>query len=226
MNSGIIVAGGKSERMGADIDKAFLSLGTKPVVLYSLFAFEKCSDIDEVILVVRKDRIEAARQAVRMFGCNKVKKIVAGGTLRQKSVINGMKEVDKEADIVVVHDGARPCVSANLISQTVASAKQHGSGIAAVKITDTVKSVDKGMVISETIDRSKLWLVQTPQAFKINLLKKALTFIVKKKIKVTDEASAVELVSKGVRLVAASFSNIKITTPDDLTFAAALMRLF
>ena len=226
MNSGIIVAGGKSERMGADIDKAFLSLGTKPVVLYSLFAFEKCSDIDEVILVVRKDRIEAARQAVRMFGCNKVKKIVAGGTLRQKSVINGMKEVDKEADIVVVHDGDRPCVSANLISQTVASAKQHGSGIAAVKITDTVKSVDKGMVISETIDRSKLWLVQTPQAFKINLLKKALTFIVKKKIKVTDEASAVELVSKGVRLVAASFSNIKITTPDDLTFAAALMRLF
>jgi len=226
MNSGIIVAGGKSERMGADIDKAFLSLGTKPVVLYSLFAFEKCSDIDEVILVVRKDRIEAARQAVRMFGCNKVKKIVAGGTLRQKSVINGIKEVDKETDIVVVHDGARPCVSANLISQTVASAKQHGSGIAAVKITDTVKSVDKGMVISETIDRSKLWLVQTPQAFKINLLKKALTFIVKKKIKVTDEASAVELVSKGVRLVAASFSNIKITTPDDLTFAAALMRLF
>ena len=226
MNSGIIVAGGKSERMGADIDKAFLSLGTKPVVLYSLFAFEKCSDIDEVILVVRKDRIEAARQAVRMFGCNKVKKIVAGGTLRQKSVINGMKEVDKETDIVVVHDGGRPCVSANLISQTVASAKQHGSGIAAVKITDTVKQVDKGMVISETIDRSKLWLVQTPQAFKINLLKKALTFIVKKKIKVTDEASAVELVSKGVRLVAASFSNIKITTPDDLTFAAALMRLF
>ena len=226
MNSGIIVAGGKSERMGADIDKAFLSLGTKPVVLYSLFAFEKCSDIDEVILVVRKDRIEAARQAVRMFGCNKVKKIVAGGTLRQKSVINGMKEVDKETDIVVVHDGGRPCVSANLISQTVASAKQHGSGIAAVKITDTVKKVDKGMVISETIDRSKLWLVQTPQAFKINLLKKALTFIVKKKIKVTDEASAVELVSKGVRLVAASFSNIKITTPDDLTFAAALMRLF
>jgi len=212
--------------MGADIDKAFLSLGTKPVVLYSLFAFEKCSDIDEVILVVRKDRIEAARQAVRMFGCNKVKKIVAGGTLRQKSVINGMKEVDKETDIVVVHDGGRPCVSANLISQTVASAKQHGSGIAAVKITDTVKKVDKGMVISETIDRSKLWLVQTPQAFKINLLKKALTFIVKKKIKVTDEASAVELVSKGVRLVASSFSNIKITTPDDLTFAAALMRLF
>jgi 2-C-methyl-D-erythritol 4-phosphate cytidylyltransferase len=226
MNSGIIVAGGKSERMGTDIDKAFLSLGTKPVVLYSLFAFEKCRDIDEVILVVRKDRIDAARQSVRMFGCNKVKKIVAGGTLRQQSVMNGMSEISKESEIVVVHDGARPCVTADLISETITSAKQYGSGIAAVKITDTVKSVDKGMIISETVDRTKLWLVQTPQAFKVSLLQKALTFIEKKKIKVTDEASAVELVSKGVRLVAANSSNIKITTPDDLTLAAALMRLF
>jgi len=127
---------------------------------------------------------------------------------------------------VVVHDGARPCVTAELISQTVASARQHGSGIAAVKITDTVKSVEKGMIISETIDRTKLWLVQTPQAFKLSLLQKALAAVEKKKVKVTDEASAVELVSSGVRLVPASFSNIKITTPDDLTLAAALMRLF
>jgi len=226
MNCGIVVAGGKSERMGSDIDKAFLSLGTKPVVVYSLFAFEKCRDIDEVILVVRKDRVESARQAVRMFGCNKVKKVVAGGLLRQQSVINGMNELNDDVDIVVVHDGARPCVTADLISQTIASAKQHGSGVAAVKITDTVKRVDKGLVISETIDRTKLWLVQTPQAFKFNLMQKAFALIEKKKIKVTDEASAVELVSSGVRLVAASSSNIKITTPDDLTLAAALMRLF
>lgn len=226
MNCGIIVAGGKSERMGSDIDKAFLSLGTKPVVVYSLYAFEKCRDIDEVILVVRKDRIDSARQAVRMFGCNKVKKVVAGGILRQQSVINGMNELSEDVDIVVVHDGARPCVTADLISQTIASAKQHGSGIAAVKITDTVKSVDKGMIISETVDRTKLWLVQTPQAFKFSLMQKAFALIEKKKIKVTDEASAVELVSSGVRLVAASSSNIKITSPDDLTLAAALMRLF
>jgi 2-C-methyl-D-erythritol 4-phosphate cytidylyltransferase len=177
-------------------------------------------------LVVRKDRIESARQAVRMFGCNKVKKVVAGGTLRQQSVMNGMHELSEDVDVVVVHDGARPCVTADLISQTIASAKQHGSGVAAVKITDTVKSVDKGLVIAETIDRTKLWMVQTPQAFKFNLLQKALALIEKKKIKVTDEASAVELVSSGVRLVAASSSNIKITTPDDLSLAAALMRLF
>ena len=226
MNSGIIVAAGKNERMGKEIDKAFLSLGTKPVVVYSLLAFEKCREIDEVILVVRRDRIDAARQAARMFGCNKVKKVIAGGTLRQQSVTNGMNELNKDVDIVVVHDGARPCVTPNLISQTIDSAAQHGSGVAAVKITDTVKRVDRGMVISETIDRTKLWLVQTPQAFKFNLLKKSFALIEKKKIKITDEASAVELASDGVRLVAASSSNIKITTPDDLTLAAALMRLF
>lgn len=226
MNCGIIVAGGKSERMGMEVDKAFLSLGTKPVVVYSLFAFEKCRDIDEVILVVRKDRIDAARQAVRMFGCNKVKKVIAGGALRQQSVINGINEIGEDIEIVVVHDGARPCVTSELISQTVVSAKQHGSGVAAVKITDTVKSVDKGMIISETIDRTKLWLVQTPQAFSYALLKKAFAHVEKKKIKVTDEAAAVELVSNGVRLVVSSSSNIKITTPDDLILAAALMRLF
>ncbi|MDO9541286.1 MAG: 2-C-methyl-D-erythritol 4-phosphate cytidylyltransferase [Kiritimatiellia bacterium] len=226
MNCGIIVAGGKSERIGANIDKAFLSLGTKPVLVYSLLAFEKCRDISEVVLVMRKDRIDAARQAVRMFGCNKVKKVIAGGTLRQQSVLNGLEEVSENVDIVVVHDGARPCVTSDLISQTINSAKQHGSGVAAVKITDTVKSVEKGMIISGTVDRTKLWLVQTPQAFQISLLRKAFAYVEKKKIRVTDEASAVELVSTGVRLIVSSSSNIKITSPDDLTLAAALMRLF
>lgn len=226
MNCGIIVAGGKSERMGANIDKAFLSLGTKPVVVYSLLAFEKCRDIDEVILVVRKDRVDVARQAVRMFGCNKVKKIIAGGILRQQSVINGLDETSEDVDIVVVHDGARPCVTSDLISQTINSAKQHGSGVAAVKITDTIKRVEKGMIISGTIDRTKLWLVQTPQAFKMSFLRKAFAYVEKKKIKVTDEASAVELVLSDVRLVVSSSSNIKITSPDDLTLVAALMRLF
>lgn len=226
MNSGIIVAGGKSERMGMEVDKAFLSLGAKPVVVYSLLTFEKCRDIDEVVLVVRKDRIDAARQAARMFGCNKVKKVIAGGALRQQSVLNGMAEISAEAEIVAVHDGARPCVTADLITRTINSAREHGSGVAAVKITDTVKSVEKGMIISETVDRTKLWLVQTPQAFQADLLKKAFAHIEKKKIKVTDEAAAVELVTSGVRLVVSNSSNIKITTPDDLTLAAALMRLF
>jgi len=225
MNSGIIVAGGKGERMGPDVDKAFLSLGAKPVLVYSLLAFEKCPDVDEVILVVRKERVESARCAAQMFGCKKVIKIVVGGNQRQQSVANGLAEINGEAEVVAVHDGARPCVTPDLISETIKSARQYGSGVAAVKITDTVKEVDKGLIISQTIDRTKLWRVQTPQAFKVALLRKAFAMVAKKKIKITDEASSVELICDNVRLVQSSSSNIKITSPDDLVLAAALMRL-
>ena len=225
MNSGIIVAGGKGERMGPDVDKAFLSLGAKPVLVYSLLAFEKCPDVDEVVLVVRKERVEAARCAVQMFGCKKVIKIISGGNQRQQSVANGLAEISEDAEVVAVHDGARPCVTLGLISETIKLARQYGSGVAAVKITDTVKEVDKGMIIAQTIDRTKLWRVQTPQAFKVALLRKAFAMVKKKKIKITDEASSVELICDNVRLVQSSSSNIKITSPDDLMLAAALMRL-
>lgn len=225
MNCGIIVAAGKSERMGQSVDKAFLSLGAKPVVVYSLLAFEKCPDIEEVILVVRSDRVEAARCMVQMFGCMKVKKIVAGGLQRQMSVARGLEEISENVSVVAVHDGARPCVTPELISAAVRSAREHGSGVAAVKITDTVKEVIKGNLIAKTVDRTKLWAMQTPQAFKRDLLVKALNLVKKKKLTVTDEASAVELVSKNVRLVVSSSANVKITTPDDLVLAAALMRL-
>ena len=225
MNFGIVVAAGKSERMGPDVDKAFLSLGTKPVVIYSVLAFEKCPDIDNVILVVRKDRLDAARAMVQMFGCAKVKKVVAGGVKRQISVGNGLAHVSREAKIVVIHDGARPCVTPDLISEVVRSAKRNGSGVAAVKITDTIKEVDRGVTISRTVDRAKLWAVQTPQAFRYDVLLKALELIKKKNLTVTDDASAVELTHQEVHLVPAAWSNIKITTAGDLVTAAALLKL-
>lgn len=225
MNVGIIVAAGKSERMGPEVDKAFLSLGTKPVVAYSLLAFEKCPDIYSVILVVRKDRLDAARAMVQMFGCAKVKKVVAGGIKRQISVSNGLAHVGRDAGIVVIHDGARPCVTPDLVSEVIKSAKRNGSGVAAVKITDTIKEVEKGTTVSRTVDRTKLWAVQTPQAFKYEVLVKALEHVKKKNLAVTDDASAVELTHQDVHLVPATWANIKITTADDLVMAAVLLRL-
>ena len=225
MNIGIIVAAGKSSRVGKNVDKAFLSLGSKPVVVYSLLAFEKCPEIEQVVLVVRKDRIEPARCVVQMFGCTKVKKIVAGGSHRQASVTNGLAAIPGDTAIVVVHDGARPCVTSELISETIKSASKYGSGVAAAKITDTIKVVQTGMAISETIDRTKLWAAQTPQTFKLDLLLQGLKAAKRKRLTLTDEASAVELVSNSVRLVPSNTANIKITTPDDLVLAAALMRL-
>ena len=225
MNVGIIVAGGKSQRMGSDVDKAFLSLGTKPVLAYSVDAYERCQDIDSIVLVVRKDRLNAARGMVQMFGFNKVEHVIVGGTQRQASVQNGLDVLDDDVKVVSVHDGARPCLTPDVISETIKAAKRYGSGVAAVKITDTVKEVQRGVTVSKTIDRTKLWAVQTPQTFKIDLLQKAFDNLKKKKTSVTDEAMAVELINKDVRLVPACLSNIKITTPDDMRLAGALLKL-
>ena len=121
MNTAIIVAAGKSERMGGKVDKAFLSLGPKPVLAYSLMAFEACADIDAIIVVVRKDQVIATQGVARMFGCRKVQAVVPGGSCRQASVRNGMKECDPDTTIVSVHDAARPCITPALISETIKS---------------------------------------------------------------------------------------------------------
>ncbi len=221
---GIVVAAGKSERIGAKVDKAFLSLGTQPVLAYSLQAYERCADIDGVILVVRRDRVEAARGLAQLFGCSKVVKIIAGGATRHTSVANGIAALDDEVSVVSVHDGARPCVTPDLISETIKIAKRYGAGVAAAKVTDTIKEVEKGLTVAGTIDRTKLWAVQTPQTFKRELLEEAFRNVKAKKLTVTDESSAVELVHEGVRLVSSPWSNIKITSPDDLAAAGMLLK--
>jgi 2-C-methyl-D-erythritol 4-phosphate cytidylyltransferase len=222
---GIIVAAGKSERMGADVDKAFLSLGTRPVLMYSLQAFEQCPLIDGVILVVRKDRLDAARGMIQMFGFSKVRKVVAGGASRQLSVMLGLAELKDDVKIVAVHDGARPCVTPALIQETILSAKRQGTGVAAVKVTDTIKEVDRGSLVVRTVDRSKLWAVQTPQTFRVDWLNKAYAHAKKKKLTVTDEASAVEALGEPVHLVPAPATNIKITTPADLALASMILKV-
>ncbi len=222
---GIIVAAGKSERMGVDVDKAFLSLGTRPVLMYSLQAFEQCPLIDGVILVVRKDRLDAARGMIQMFGFSKVRKVVAGGASRQLSVMLGLAELKDDVKIVAVHDGARPCVTPNLIQETILSAKRLGAGVAAVKVTDTIKEVDRGTLVTKTVDRSKLWSVQTPQTFRVDWLNKAYANAKKKKLTVTDESSAVEALGEQVHIVPAPATNIKITTPADLALASMILKV-
>lgn len=222
---GIIVAAGKSERMGPDVDKAFLSLGTRPVVSYSLLAFEHCPLIDGVVLVVRKDRVESAKSMVQMFGYAKVRAVVAGGASRQASVMNGLAELGDDVKIVAIHDGARPCLTPALVEETIRSAKKCGSGVAAVKVTDTIKEVDRGTLVARTVDRTKLWAVQTPQTFKVDVLRKAYAFTEKKKLAMTDEASAVEAIGEPVHLVPSPATNMKITNPLDLSLAAMILKV-
>ena len=225
MNSAIIVAAGRGQRMGMSTDNAFLSLGPKPVVAWSMIAFEECPDIDRIILVVRRDQIIAAKTVAQMFGISKLQEVVVGGSSRQDSVLNGIKALDPDTRFVCVHDGARPCVKPELIQATLRCAKRHGSGIAASRVWDTVKYVERGTTVDHTVDRTKYWTVQTPQTFNLGLLTKAYAEVKNKKASVTDDAAAVELLGEDVRLVEWSHPNIKITTADDLPLAVAAMQI-
>jgi len=209
--------------MGGQIDKAFLTLGSKPVIAYSMMAFEACPDVDAIVLVVRKEQLIATRGVAQMFGCHKVAAIVAGGSSRQASVSNGLAACDPDTTIVCVHDGARPCVKPELISETIKGAKRHGSAVAATRVTDTVKHVERGQTVTYTLDRAKIWTVQTPQTFKFDLLNRALKQAVAENATFTDEASAVEHIGERVYLVPTEFPNIKITVTGDLTVAALLL---
>ena len=225
MVTAIIVAAGKSERMGGGTDKAFLNLGSKPVVAWSLLAYEKNTDIDKIILVVRKDQLTAAKAVARMFGISKLFKIVPGGARRQDSVQAGLKEVDVDTRIVVVHDGARPCVSQDVISDVIKSARRGAASVAGCKIRDTVKIVEKGCTVSSTVDRAKHWAVQTPQAFPCSMLRKAYAAVEAQKIEVFDDSQAVEISGETVKICETDKLNLKITTPEDLQVAAALLKL-
>ena len=221
MTTAIIVAAGKSERMGAGTDKAFLSLGNKPVVAWSLLAFERCPDVDRIVLVVRKEQQVAAKAVARMFGISKLIAIVPGGNKRQESVQAGLAACDVDTRQVVVHDGARPCVTPDVISEVVKLAKRVGAATVGRHMTDTVKRVEKGTAVAGTENREKLWAVQTPQAFQFSVLVNAYKALGKNEV--TDDCQAVELAGGTVRIYENRAPNFKITTVEDLQIASALL---
>jgi 2-C-methyl-D-erythritol 4-phosphate cytidylyltransferase len=221
MTTAIIVAAGKSERMGTGTDKAFLSLGNKPVVAWSLLAFERCADVDRIVLVVRKEQQLAAKAVARMFGISKLVAVVPGGNKRQESVQAGLAACDADTRFVVVHDGARPCITPDVVSEVVKLAKRVGAATVGRRITDTVKRVEKGTAVSGTEDRDKLWAVQTPQAFHFKILANAYKNLGKNDV--TDDCQAVELSGETVRIYENRAPNFKITTVEDLQIASALL---
>lgn len=226
MVTAIVLASGKGIRMGPGVDKCFLSLGAKPVVAWSLLAFEKCSEVDSIILTVRKDQLAAAKGLKVMFGIGKLREIVVGGARRQDSVFAALREVDPDTRYIVVHDAARPCVTPELIRETLKFAKRYGSGIVAQPCVDTIKVAGKGMMVESTPDRSTLWAVQTPQAFQADKLIAAYECYGDDKTKTfTDDAAIVEADGMQTRLVKWDAPNPKITTPIDLMVAAAILRL-
>ena len=222
MTTAIILAGGKSERMGGGVDKAFISLVDKPVVAWSLLAFERCADIDRIVLVVRKEQLIASKAVVKMFGISKLDKIVAGGNRRQESVAAGLAACDLDTRYVVIHDAARPLVKPELVSELVKQVKRAPAVTVGRPMTDTVKLCEKGSTVAKTVDREKLWTVQTPQAFQVKELRAAYKALGAKEA--TDDCMAVELNGVAVKILTNLQPNFKITTVEDLQLVGMLLK--
>ncbi len=214
----IVLAAGESRRM-LGIDKIFHPLDGLPLVWHSITVLRSHSLISDIVLVTSKHNLERARELTKLQGAFGEVRIVEGGDRRQDSVKRGLDSLGK-CDLVVVHDGARPFIADDLVDRGVAAAIEHGAAIAAVPVKDTIKASDDDGKVARTIPRDKLWAVQTPQIFRTSLLKEAHLRV---KQTVTDDASMVEEIGHPVKLFTGSYYNIKVTTPEDLTIANAIL---
>ena len=217
---GIIVAAGASTRMGG-VDKIFVELGGRPLIEHSIDVFEGCPAVASIVLVVAQGQSlwDAARLVDQRPQWRKVRAIRPGGPRRQDSVALGLAALPP-CEWVVVHDGARPLVTPELITSGVEAASSTGAAIAAVPAKDTIKVVDDAQQVASTPDRSGLWLVQTPQVFRRDLLERAHREVQED---VTDDAAMVERLDVSVRVFMGSYANIKVTTLEDLAVAEALL---
>ena len=214
----IIAAAGESRRMGG-IDKVFVPLGGKPALARVIDTFQKCKLVDQIVVVVNAKNIEKCRKLVAEERWSKVSDVCAGGRRRQDSVAAGLKLLN--CQWVVIHDGARPLVTKDLIERGLKAAEETGAAIAAIPVTDTIKVAGDDRIVLETPPRQNLWAVQTPQVFRVDIIARAYE---QTKGEVTDDASLVEGLGFRVKLYMGSYDNIKITNSDDLALAEVLLK--
>ena len=223
MNCAILVAAGRGTRMGPNVDKLFLEVSGRPVVAHTWQKFNDAAGIDEIILVVRDGMQPHFAELARLHGFTKPHRFVPGGAERQDSVWNGLAALSPACEIVAIQDAARPCTSEALIAATILAARETGAAVAAQPVTDTLKETSDGQTISRTVDRSKLWAVQTPQTFQAPVIRRAIQAARDQGLKLTDDTAACELIGQPVRLVPATTPNPKVTVPGDLPFIASLL---
>ena len=226
----IVLAAGKGSRMKSDIQKQYLLIKDRPVLYYSLKAFED-SFIDEIVLVTGEEEIPYCRdEIVKKYAFTKVTKIVAGGKERYHSVYAGLQAIE-DCDYVFIHDGARPFVTEQILTRAYETVKKEHACVVGMPVKDTIKLADESGYAADTPRRDLLWIVQTPQVFSFSLIKEAYTAFLKQEqellargIKMTDDAMVAEMFSdKKIRLVEGSYENIKITTPEDLRIAEVFL---
>jgi 2-C-methyl-D-erythritol 4-phosphate cytidylyltransferase len=219
----IIPAAGSGTRIGGEIKKQFLPLKGKPIIVHTLQQFEHCSDIDEVAMAIPESAMSDMEAMVARYRLHKVNKMMMGGKKRQDSVNNVLTHLTlKDSDIVLVHDGVRPFIETKRIAHLLKVCKEYDAAVLAVQPKDTIRRSTGGGFFDQTLDRTALWLVQTPQAFRAKLLMQAFEKARKDKFYSTDEAALVEQLGIKVRIVEGNYDNIKITTPEDLELGALI----
>jgi len=223
----IIVAAGQGERLRSAVSKPLVRLGPKPMLLYSLETLSKCPLIKAIIVVVNPSNRQAIKRLISAARISKISGIVDGGERRQDSVTNGLIALPEKCDFVLIHDSARPLIDSASLGRLIKSARKTGAAILGVPVKSTVKeaqgSIGSGALrVGQTLDRDRLWEIQTPQAFKKSIIMKAYNSF--GMIKVTDDSALVEKLGIPVSLVMGSYVNIKVTTPEDVCVAAALLR--
>lgn len=217
----VVAAAGSSRRMEGR-DKLFEPLGGTPVLARTLSALERSSRVNEIIVVTRRERLLEVGELCRVFGISKATKVIVGGDSREKSVLCGLMEVSPQAELIAIHDGARPFAGPDLIDAVIGRAEEIGAAVPAVKLRDTVKAAARGMVES-TPPRESLVAVQTPQVFQAALIKAATQKAVEESWPVTDDCGAVERLGMRVALVEGLPENIKLTTPADFAMAEGIL---
>ena len=218
----LITAAGSGKRMGFSEKKQFLSLLGKPILAYTLEKFQNTDEIDEIVLVLPEYDIDFCKKEILdKYGFNKVKTIVSGGSERQESVYKGILAV-KEADIILIHDGVRPFVKKEEILKVIEDAEKNGASVLAVRVKDSLRFYDGN--VSKSVSRGNIWQVQTPQGFRKNIIYEAHEKAWDEEFFGTDDAALAEHAGYNVSVVEGSYDNIKITTPDDLIIAEAILK--
>lgn len=224
MNGVVIVAAGTGSRMKKDINKQFIKLNNKEIVAHTIDKFYNSENIDDIVVVIREDEEEYFNKNIKeKYGFTNIK-VAHGGNERQDSVFNGIKMLKKECDVVLIHDGARPFVTDDIIRRSINKANEHNAIVVGVKVKDTIKVVSDNGNIVDTPNRSYLWAVQTPQVFKYDIITKAYEDAYNNNYYGTDDAMLVERIGYNVRMIEGSYNNIKITTQEDLEFGEQILK--
>lgn len=211
--------------MGINQDKLFLEVAGRPLVAHTWQRFDDSPDIQHVVMVVRDGNQDSFKEMAAQYGFKKPFTLVAGGKERQDSVWNGLQAVPEGTEVVAIQDAARPCTSLELIQRCIAAAEDIGASVAAMPVTDTIKASENGEFISRHLDRSRLWSVQTPQTFRLGVIKRALAEVQTLGVQVTDDTAACELIEQHVKLVHVAAPNPKLTTKADIAYIESILRV-